>query len=39
MFYFSFLVREQKVALEVDDDADSPWYEDMIACKHLSTSV
>jgi len=39
MFYFSFLVREQKVALEVDDDADSPWYEDMIACEHLMTLV
>ena len=39
MFYFSFLVREQKVALEVDDDADSPWYEDMIACEQLFASV
>ncbi|GAA6062855.1 hypothetical protein JCM10212_006108 [Sporobolomyces blumeae] len=31
MFYFSFLVREQKVALEVDDDEESPFYGDMIA--------
>ncbi|GAA5899950.1 hypothetical protein JCM5296_001924 [Sporobolomyces johnsonii] len=31
MFYFSFLVREQKVALEVDDNEDSEWYGDMIA--------
>ncbi|GAA5915716.1 Smc5-Smc6 complex subunit NSE4 [Sporobolomyces salmoneus] len=31
MFYFSFLVREQKVALEVDDNPESPWAGDMIA--------
>ncbi|GAA5955872.1 hypothetical protein JCM3765_000025 [Sporobolomyces pararoseus] len=31
MFYFSFLVREQKVALEVDDNPESPWLGDTIA--------
>lgn len=35
MFYFSFLVREQKVALEVDDNPESPWEGDMIACELL----
>ncbi|GAA6015967.1 hypothetical protein JCM11491_007128 [Sporobolomyces phaffii] len=30
MFYFSFLIKEQKVALEIDDDPESPYFEDMI---------
>ncbi|GAA5927953.1 hypothetical protein JCM3775_002773 [Rhodotorula graminis] len=30
-FYFSFLVREQKAAIEVDDDPDSEYAGDMIA--------
>ncbi|GAA5889427.1 hypothetical protein JCM8208_007872 [Rhodotorula glutinis] len=30
-FYFSFLVREQKAAIEIDDDPDSEHYGDMIA--------
>ncbi|GAA5942832.1 Smc5-Smc6 complex subunit NSE4 [Sporobolomyces koalae] len=31
MFYFSFLVREQKVALELDDDENSKYFGDIIA--------
>lgn len=30
LFYFSFLVREQKAAVEVDEDPDSPFCGDMI---------
>ncbi|GAA5930943.1 hypothetical protein JCM10213_003951 [Rhodosporidiobolus nylandii] len=30
MFYFSFLMRENKAAIEVDDNTDSPYYGDMI---------
>ncbi|KAG0659912.1 hypothetical protein C6P46_004852 [Rhodotorula mucilaginosa] len=30
LFYFSFLVREQKAAVEVDEDPDSPFFGDMI---------
>lgn len=31
-FYFSFLVREQKAAIEIDEDEDSEFYGDMITC-------
>jgi len=31
-FYFSFLIREQKAAIEIDDDPDSEFAGDMIAC-------
>ncbi|GAA5822269.1 hypothetical protein JCM11251_006284 [Rhodosporidiobolus azoricus] len=30
MFYFSFLMRENKAAIELDEDSDSEWYGDMI---------
>lgn len=33
LFYFSFLVREQKAAVEVDEDPDSPFCGDMICCE------
>lgn len=37
LFYFSFLVREQKAAVEVDEDPDSPFFGDMICCEFSST--
>ena len=32
MFYFSFLVKEGKAAIETDDNADSPNFGDAICC-------
>lgn len=39
LFYFSFLVREQKAAVEVDEDPDSPFFGDMICCEFGRHSV
>lgn len=33
LFYFSFLVREQKAAIEVDEDEASAHYGDTICCE------
>lgn len=32
IFYFSFLVRDGKVAIEVETSQDSPYYGDAITC-------
>lgn len=36
MFYFSFLVKEGKAAIEIDDTKESENYGDAIACQFLS---
>jgi len=33
MFYFSFLVKEGKASIELDDDKDSEYHGDYVACK------
>lgn len=37
LFYFSFLVREAKAAIEMDEDESSPFYGDMICCECFGT--
>ena len=40
MFYFSFLVKEGKASIEYDDNEDSEYYGDYVACElfHLAGS-
>lgn len=38
MFYFSFLVREDKAAIEIEEDEESENYGDAIVCASLSLS-
>lgn len=32
LFYFAFLIKEGKAAIEMDDDEESPFYGDAVAC-------
>lgn len=34
VFYLSFLVRENKCAIDIEDKEDSPFYGDLVVCEH-----